>query len=173
MATLREDELDRRGNLTPVLRGFYIAVRMAPGGGPRRVPGPSRTERWGRAEAMQPPVHEVIAQLCRRNPRFAAQAYLFVLEALQRRMLLLDAPRHITGPELAGSVRDLALKRFGLLARTVLEHWGVSSTSDLGEIVFLLVDHGVLTKQDTDSREDFEGLFSFERAFEAEYPWGH
>jgi hypothetical protein len=30
-----------------------------------------------------------------------------------------------------------------------------------------------LTKQDTDSREDFEGLFSFERVFEADYPWGH
>ncbi|MDH3297127.1 MAG: hypothetical protein OEM96_02445 [Gemmatimonadota bacterium] len=122
---------------------------------------------------MQPPVQEVIDQLCRRNPRFAPQGYLFVLEALQIHMMLLEQPRHITGPELAGSVRDLALKRFGLLARTVLEHWGVTSTADLGEIVFLLVDHGVLTKQDTDSREDFDGLFSFERAFEAEYPWGH
>lgn len=122
--------------------------------------------------SMQPPVREIIEQLCRRNAKYAAQAYLFVLEALQRRMLELDAPGHITGPELAGSVRDLALKRFGLLARTVLEHWGVTSTSDLGEIVFLLVDHGVLTKQDTDTREDFEGLFSFDRVFEAEYPWG-
>lgn len=123
---------------------------------------------------MQPPVqvHEIIAQLCRRNPRYATKAYLFVLEALHRRMLELDAPRHITGPELAGSVRDLAIQRFGLLARTVLEHWGVHSTSDLGEIVFLMVDHGVLTKQETDSREDFDGLFSFESAFEAEYPWG-
>lgn len=123
--------------------------------------------------SMQPPVHEVIAQLCRRNPQYATQAYLFVLEALQRRMMELDAPRHITGSELASSVRVLALKRYGLLARTVLEHWGVSATSDLGEIVFLLVDHGVLTKQDTDSREDFDGLFSFERVFEADYPWGH
>ena len=119
-----------------------------------------------------PPVHEIIAQLCRRNPKYATQAYLFVLDALHRRMLELDAPRHITGPELADAVRDLAIMRFGLLARTVLEHWGVHSTSDLGEIVFTMVDHGVLTKQDTDSREDFEGLFSFERVFEAEYPWG-
>ena len=122
---------------------------------------------------MQPPEHEVIEQLWRRNPRDATQAYLFVLEALERRMMELDATRHITGPELASSVRILALKRFGLLARTVLEHWGVKATSDLGEIVFLLVDHGVLTKQDTDSREDFEELFSFERVFEADYPWGH
>ncbi|MFW6039560.1 MAG: Minf_1886 family protein [Gemmatimonadota bacterium] len=124
---------------------------------------------------MQPPVHEIneiIAQLCRRNPKYATKAYIFVLEALHRRMLELDAPRHIAGPELAGAVRDLAIKRFGLLARTVLEHWGVHATSDLGEIVFAMVDYGVLTKEDTDSREDFEGLFSFERVFEAEYPWG-
>jgi uncharacterized repeat protein (TIGR04138 family) len=121
---------------------------------------------------MQPPVHEVIAQLCRRNPKYATQAYLFVLEALQRQMMELDVPRHITGPELASSVRVLALKRYGLLARTVLEHWGVSATSDLGKIVFLLVDHGVLTKQDTDSPDDFDELFSFERVFEADYPWG-
>lgn len=118
------------------------------------------------------PVQNIIDQLCRRNPRFAEHAYLFVLDALHRQMLELEAPRHITGPELADSVRDLAIQRYGLLARTVLEHWGVHSTADLGEIVFLMVDHGVLTKQETDSKEDFEGLYSFERVFEAEYPWG-
>ncbi|MCL7983254.1 MAG: hypothetical protein M8862_12075, partial [marine benthic group bacterium] len=74
--------------------------------------------------------------------------------------------------ELAESARQVAIDRFGPLARTVLEHWGIHSTADIGEIVFLLVDHGVLTKQDSDSREDFEGLYSFEQAFEAEYPWG-
>jgi uncharacterized repeat protein (TIGR04138 family) len=30
----------------------------------------------------------------------------------------------------------------------------------------------VLTKQETDRREDFDGLYSFEQVFEAEYPWG-
>ena len=73
---------------------------------------------------------------------------------------------------MAGAVRDLAIARFGLLARVVLEHWGVHSTEDIGEIVFLLVDHGVLTKEDTDRREDFADVFSFEEVFESEYPWG-
>ncbi|TFG66611.1 MAG: hypothetical protein E4H28_01400 [Gemmatimonadales bacterium] len=143
---------------------------MSPGRAPEA--GVAR-KGWGVGGRIQPPVHEVIAQLCRRNPRYATQAYLFVLEALQRQMVELDSPRHITGAELASSVCNLALDRFGLLARTVLEHWGINATSDLGEIVFLLIDHGVLTKQDTDSREDFEELFSFERVFEADYPWGH
>ncbi len=114
----------------------------------------------------------VLAQLQRRNPRYAESAYLFVLTALHRRLSELEIPRHISGAEVANAVRKLALARFGPLARSVLEHWGVHSTSDMGEIVFALVDCGVLTKQPDDSREDFEGLFSFEDAFENSYPWG-
>lgn len=115
---------------------------------------------------------EVLAQLCRREPRYAESAYLFLLAGLQRCMERLERPRHVTGAELADAVRQLALERYGPLARTVLEHWGIHSTADLGEIVFLLVDCGVLIKQPTDSREDFEELYSFEEAFEADYPWG-
>ena len=115
---------------------------------------------------------EVLAELRRRNPRYAESAYLFLLAALQRCMEELDRPRHVSGAEVAESARDLALERYGPLARTVLEHWGIHSTGDLGEIVFLLVECGVLIKEPTDTREDFEGLYSFEQAFEAEYPWG-
>ena len=119
-----------------------------------------------------PTLHETLGQLQRRNPRFAVEAYLFVLGGLHRRLGELDRPRHISGAELAGAVRDLAIDRFGVLARVVLEHWGVHSTEDIGEIVFLLVDNGVLAKQETDRREDFANVFSFEEVFESEYPWG-
>ncbi len=119
-----------------------------------------------------PTLNETLGQLQRRNPRFAVEAYLFVLGGLHRKLAQLEQPRHISGAELAGSVRDLAIERFGLLARVVLEHWGVHSTEDIGEIVFLLVDHGVLTKEDSDRREDFADVYSFEEVFESEYPWG-
>jgi len=126
-----------------------------------------------RVTGMEPPtLQEALGQLQRRNPRYAMAAYLFVLGGLHRRLESLERPRHITGAELAESVRDLAIERFGPLSRVVLEHWGVHATEDIGEIVFLLVDHGVLTKQDSDRREDFTGLFSFEEAFEHGYPWG-
>lgn len=117
-------------------------------------------------------VSDMLTRLLRRNPRYAEQAYLFVLAALHRCLESLTTPRHVSGAELSEEVRDLALRRFGPLARTVLEHWGIHSTSDLGEIVFMLVDCGVLIKQPTDSREDFEGLFSFEEAFETSYRLG-
>jgi uncharacterized repeat protein (TIGR04138 family) len=114
---------------------------------------------------------EILGQLRDRNPRFHGKAYLFLLSALHSVMESLDRPRHISGAELADGVRRLALARFGPLARTVLEHWGIRSTEDLGEIVFALVDCGILMKQDEDTLDDFRGVFDFEEAFERNYPW--
>lgn len=112
-----------------------------------------------------------LAELRRRHPQYAESAYVFLLAALQRCLEELERPRHVSGAEVAGAVRDLALDRYGPMARTVLKHWGVTSTADLGEIVFLLVEEGILIKEPTDTREDFQGLFSFEEAFEHGYPW--
>jgi uncharacterized repeat protein (TIGR04138 family) len=58
------------------------------------------------------------------------------------------------------------------MARTVLEHWGIHSTRDLGDIVFALVDLGVLLRQDDDSPDDFEDVFDFDDVFDRGYPWG-
>ncbi len=115
---------------------------------------------------------DILDQLQERNPRFHGKAYLFLLSALHSVMQALDEPRHISGPELAEGVRELALTRYGPMARTVLEHWGIHTTEDLGDIVFTLVDLGVLIKQNEDSLEDFADVFNFEDAFERDYPWG-
>ena len=69
-------------------------------------------------------------------------------------------------------MRDLALDRFGLLARSVLAHWGIVCTEDVGDIVFALVEGGVLVKQDEDRIEDFRDVYDFEEVFESAYPWG-
>jgi uncharacterized repeat protein (TIGR04138 family) len=113
---------------------------------------------------------ELFAALRSRNPRFAEAAYVFVLAALNHVLERLPEPRHITGREMAGGVRDLALERFGPMARTVLEHWGIQQTSDVGDIVFALVETGVLIKQDEDSPDDFVDVFDFDDAFETPYP---
>jgi uncharacterized repeat protein (TIGR04138 family) len=106
-----------------------------------------------------------------RDPRFDEGAYLFVLAALEYSQARLPERRHISGRELAEACRDLALERFGVMARLVLEHWGVRSTGDLGDIVFTLVELGLLISQPTDTREEFAGVFDFDQAFEREYPW--
>jgi uncharacterized repeat protein (TIGR04138 family) len=104
--------------------------------------------------------------------RYDEQAYLFVLASLEYCQAQLPERRHIAGTELALACRDLALERWGLMARVVLEHWGIRSTEDIGSIVFVLVDLGFLMAQPTDNIADFIEVFSFETAFELEYPWG-
>ncbi len=106
-----------------------------------------------------------------RESRYDEQAYLFVLSALELSQAKLDARRHITAAELALSCRELALERYGLMSRLVLERWGVRATSDFGDIVFALIDLGFLVKQPNDTREEFSAVYDFERAFERDYPW--
>lgn len=115
---------------------------------------------------------EILGRLQARHPRYHGKAYLFLLSALQAVIEDLEQPRHISGSELAQGVRELAMERFGPMARAVLEHWGIHNTDDLGEIVFALVECGVLVKQDEDSRDDFRDVFDFEEAFDQGYPWG-
>jgi uncharacterized repeat protein (TIGR04138 family) len=57
------------------------------------------------------------------------------------------------------------------MAKVVLDHWGIRSTLDIGDIVFTLVDLGLLISQPQDSRDDFYGVFDFADAFDREYPW--
>ena len=107
----------------------------------------------------------IMDQIRMREQRFDERAYLFVLAALE------FCQAHLTEPELAVACRDLALQRFGVTSRLVLDHWGVRTTSDIGDIVFTLVDMGLLISQPQDSRDDFQDVFEFDQAFEREYPW--
>ena len=103
--------------------------------------------------------------------RYDAEAYNFIYEALdwtlknvvksQRR-----PNQHVSGPELLEGVRQYAIDQFGCLARPVLESWGVAGTADFGEIVFNLVEHDLMGKQDSDEKEDFVDVYDFEEAFD-------
>lgn len=106
-----------------------------------------------------------------REPRFDEHAFLFVLSALEFAQGRQTERRHLSGRELAEACRDLALARYGVLSRLVLEHWGVSSTAHFGDIVFALVDLGLLLAQPTDSRDDFVDIYDFAVAFDRNYPW--
>jgi uncharacterized repeat protein (TIGR04138 family) len=106
-----------------------------------------------------------------REQRFHEHAYLFVLAALEFHQARLSTRRHIDGRELALACRDLAIERYGVLARSVLEHWGIFRSADLGDVVFTLVDLGLLMSQASDTRLDFVDVFDFDSAFVQEYPW--
>ncbi len=110
-------------------------------------------------------------QIRLRESRFHESAFLFVLASLEFLQSRLPERRHVDGRELAHAVRELALERFGVLSRLVLDHWGVRSTAHVGDIVFALVESGLLMSQPGDSRQDFEDVFDFDDAFEGSYPW--
>ncbi len=126
-------------------------------------------------------VEEKVALLCQRFPRFDAQAYFFLFEALDHSIVTLGKAqqegieRHVTGGELLRSIRVVAQKQFGWLAKTVFNTWGVEKTEDFGQIVFIMVEEKLLHKQDNDSMDDFTGGYDFSEAFEDEYdfdiPW--
>jgi uncharacterized repeat protein (TIGR04138 family) len=110
--------------------------------------------------------------------RYHQDAYRFVFEALQHTQERLRRPlprnpddenAHITGQELCDGIRELAVKRFGLLARTVFDHWGIRGTSDFGRIVFELIERGEMRKTDRDSLADFSDVYEFDEAFEQAY----
>ena len=116
-------------------------------------------------------LEQAFAQIRERDGRYQERGYLFVLAALEFAQGRLPARRHLSGTELAWACRDFALEQFGLLAQAVLEYWGVSSTEDLGRIVFMLIDVGLLARQESDRLEDFARVYDFADVFHAGYGW--
>lgn len=115
-----------------------------------------------------------IAALVAADARYHRDAYLFLRDALEytQRILKREAgskTRHITGQELLEGIREHALKEYGPMALTVLSEWGIHRSEDFGEIVFNMVEHGILSKTETDSRKDFQGGYDFEQAFSAPF----
>jgi uncharacterized repeat protein (TIGR04138 family) len=122
------------------------------------------------AAAFRQAVDAIVA----RDPRFAAGGYYFLKEALDftvRRVRDDDesGPRHVTGPELLEGFRDHALEQFGPLAATLLARWNIRSCADVGEMVFLLIEARVFGKQETDTKDDFRGVYDFHDAFVAPF----
>ncbi len=113
---------------------------------------------------------EGVPRICDKDTRYAADAYFFVRESLDCTVKQLGRNksarwRHVTGKELMDGMRQHALHEFGPMVRTVLKTWGVETTRDFGNIVFNLVNAGLLGRTDDDKVEDFDNGYSFDDAF--------
>lgn len=112
-----------------------------------------------------------------RARQFPQEAYQFVREGLAHTVKAVhgklpegpidpsDDSRHVCGQQLCVGLRDLAVLKYGLLARTVLAHWGIRSTADFGTLVYALIDRGELRSSPRDSIEDFKNVYDFAEAF--------
>jgi uncharacterized repeat protein (TIGR04138 family) len=77
--------------------------------------------------------------------------------------------RHVSGQELCHGLRDYALIQWGMLARTVLARWNITTTLDFGRIVYAMVEGGLMHKREEDSLDDFRNVYDFATAFDAAY----
>jgi uncharacterized repeat protein (TIGR04138 family) len=107
---------------------------------------------------------------------YPAEAYHFVQQGLTYTVQKIhaaqsdpEASRHVSGRDLCEGLRELALKQWGLMARTVLARWNITSTMDFGRIVFAMVEHQLLQKTENDRVEDFRQVYDFATAFEKNY----
>lgn len=137
---------------------------------------------------------QAMYNLLQRDPRFKFEAYQFVREALayaHENMLAAKQQQHeavesaaagetrtattgftghhITGQQLCEACRQYGLQQYGYLTALVLASWGVRSTSDFGEIVYNLIDIEQMRKSESDKREDFDDVYSFDTAFEPQF----
>lgn len=118
----------------------------------------------------EPGFENTVERIVKADPRFAREAYTFVREALDytQKKIAGQSPgkrRHVTGQELLEGIREYALESFGPMAHWVLTEWGVHQCADFGEIVFNMIDAGLLSKTESDQRSDFAGGYDFHKAF--------
>ena len=133
-----------------------------------------------------------IAETARLDGRYKIDAYLFVQQSLAFAQLQRGRSRrpsdnaeeesdpgeaepvsplepHLTGQELCRAIRLYAQELYGLMAKVVLNSWGVTTTGDFGEIVYKLIEIGEMTKSPDDQREDFDNVYDFTHAFQRDY----
>lgn len=118
--------------------------------------------------------NEMVNLIVKEDNRYTKEAYGFLKEALDFTMskerkrkgkIISKNQRHVTGQELLEGAREYALEQYGPMAYTVLTSWGLEKCEDFGEIVFNLIEYGVFSKNEEDSKEDFAAIYTFEDAF--------
>jgi uncharacterized repeat protein (TIGR04138 family) len=119
---------------------------------------------------MQPlSFEQSVKKITAADPRFHAEAYFFVREALDFTRRASSRPRNqardVSTTELLDGLRRYALETYGPMAATVLAEWGVHGCEDFGEIVFNMIAHHCEGQSDTDSRDHFKSGYTFDDAF--------
>lgn len=106
-----------------------------------------------------------------RDGRYSPEAIRFLLDGLEYaielsgRGQLKGQARHVTGREVLLGLQRFARDLFGPLAAPVWRSWGIRQPLDWGHLVFLLVEHGILSRQDTDTIEDFRTELDYDAEF--------
>jgi len=111
-----------------------------------------------------------LEQIAKEDGRFSPSAVRFVYEGLgyTAKKITTDQ-KHVSGQTLCEGLRNFAIEKWGRLALMVLNTWGVKTTRDLGEIVYLLIENKWMSAQPTDSIDDFNDVFDFKTVFKDQF----
>ena len=112
---------------------------------------------------------EAMADIQQLPDAYEADAYVFLMHALEHTMRAIGERRHVGGGELLLHACQFAKQEYGMLAYDVLKSWGVETGEDLGYVVFHLVAAGVLSQQENDSIDDFSGVLDLRNELEDRY----
>jgi len=118
---------------------------------------------------MQQTLNNVLEKIIEGDPRYKEDAYEFVLESLSFTQKKFKRSKHVSGLELLEGIKILLMEKFGPMTLTVLQHWGIQTTEDFGNIVFNLVDNKVLSKTDDDHIDHFRDVYDFDKVFNKGY----
>jgi uncharacterized repeat protein (TIGR04138 family) len=123
-------------------------------------------------------------QLVARDRRYPIEAYFFVRDALSYAADSMELSNqyhhesethesaeehHLTGQQLCEAIREFAVNQFGYMARIVLKNWGIQSTNGFGDIVYNMIEIGLMKKSDQDLKSHFDDVYEFESAFDERF----
>lgn len=104
---------------------------------------------------------DAVEQILQKTDDYPADAYFFIRAALDATVEKCRKPAenpHLSAEELYFGFCSYALEEYGPLAMAVMEQWGITESSHVGDLVYNLIGVGVFGKQEGDKREQFDGL---------------
>jgi uncharacterized repeat protein (TIGR04138 family) len=111
-----------------------------------------------------------LEQIAAEDGRYRPQAIRFVYEGLgYTAKNVAEEPKHVSGRTLCEGLKKLAFEKWGRLAMLVLNTWGIKTTRDFGEIVWLMIRYEWMSAQPTDSIDDFNDVFNFKTVFKDQF----
>lgn len=117
-----------------------------------------------------------IRQVMLKDGRYRTEAYDFILKAVEIAAAELERRRHLSAVELLTVIRKVGHRDFGGFESEVFAEWGIASASDIGNVVYNLIEVEALFAGKGDKRSDFDIDFELsvpaaaEPGFTAEIP---
>jgi uncharacterized repeat protein (TIGR04138 family) len=109
---------------------------------------------------------DTFADIVAKDQRYDARAYALLMDCVH---YLGKEGKHMSAEDILEEFKERTLDQFGPLSYTVLTEWGLSSTEDIGEMMFNLTEFHRLRKDEDDTQESFVGGYDFRETFLGPY----